>query len=105
MSNQNEESSSSQKVHIGGRDFYVSCEPDESEELHAAVDLLNSEITSLQGDPDAPSVSLETSAVIVALNLAGDLHRLNTENPIESDDEISSRIVRLIDKIDFVLDE
>lgn len=105
MNDSNEGNSSSLKVTIGGRDFHLGCGPDERDELYAAAELLNSEISSLQADPNSPPVSLETGAVVVALNLAGDLLRRKTETPTVPYNEFSSRIVRLVSKIDFVLEE
>ena len=105
MNDPNEGTASSLKVNIGGRDFNIGCGPDERDDLYAAAELLNSEISSLQTDPNSPPVSLETSAVVVALNLAGDLLRQKNQTPIEADDEISSQISQLVDKIESVLEE
>lgn len=105
MNDPNEGSASSLTVNIGGRDFHIGCGPEERDDLYAAAELLNSEISSLQTDPNSPPVSLETGAVVVALNLAGDLLRRKNQSPIESDDEFSSQISRLVDKIESVLEE
>ncbi len=93
-------------IKIGGREFQIGCEPEEHSNLCAAADLLNSEIASMQDGPGNMNVSLETSAVMSALNFAAELIRLRSDaqsqqnSPNERDGQ---RITELIEKIDSAL--
>lgn len=105
MSNPNEGAASGLTVNIDGRGFSLVCEPDEHDELRAAAELLNSEISSLKAGQNTPSVPLETNAVVVALNFAAELLRREAGSPIETDDEFNHRIAQLADKIESFLEE
>lgn len=76
------------------------CEPDEEESLRAAAELVNSEIASVQGDSAKSNVSLETAAIVSALNFAAELQRQNSNS---SDGITSQNLAQLVDKINSVL--
>ncbi len=88
------------KVKIGGRNFQIGCEPEEHATLRAAANMLNSEISSMQDNSAGQSVSLETAAVVSALNFAADLLRKQSPGPIQ---DFSPQIAQMIDKIDSAL--
>lgn len=87
-------------VQIGGQDIPLVCEPDEEESLRAAAKMVNSEITSVRGGSDKSNVSLETAAIVSALNFAAELHRQNSNS---SDGNSDQNLAQLVDKINSVL--
>ncbi len=89
-------------VQIGGRDFHIGCDPEEQDNLRAAAEMLNSEIASLQDDTGSSRISLESCAVLAALNFAAELQRGNSS---VSGEDFSPKITHLVDKIDSVLAE
>ncbi len=94
------------KIQIGGREFQVGCAPDEHDILQQAADMLNAEIASMQDDADKMSVSLETSAVMSALNFAAELLRRQSDAQFENmtRNEIDNRrIAQLVNKIESAL--
>ena len=87
-------------VQISGQNIQLVCEPDEEESLRAAAELVNSEITSVRGGSANPSVSLETAAIVSALNFAAELLRRNSDG---SDEYSNQNLAQLVDKINSVL--
>ncbi len=92
-------------VVVGGRNFRIGCEPEEQDNLQKAAAMLNSEITSLQNETSTLRVSLESSAVLAALNFAAELLRRQPErsNQHSGDPQLEPKIATLIEKIDSVL--
>lgn len=76
------------------------CEPNEEESLRAAAELVNSEITSVRGGSAKSNVSLETAAIVSALNFAAELLRRNSNG---SDENSNQNLAHLVDKINSVL--
>lgn len=66
--------SNSLDITIQGKDYRVSCAPEEREALHAAVKLLDERMAEVA---DKTRSNGEKLAVMVALNLAHDLLRAN----------------------------
>lgn len=87
-------------VQIGGQNIQLVCEPGEEESLRAAADLVNTEITSVQGDSTKSNIPLETAAIVSALNFAAELLRQNSDS---SDDNSNQNLAQLVDKINSVL--
>ena len=67
------------KIRIDGRDFTVSCDEGQRENLLDAAELLNSEITNIQNLSRSKMITLEASAVMAALNFAGELLLRNVD--------------------------
>lgn len=89
------------EVTVADRDFKVNCHQDEAESLKSAAELLNAEIDSMKG------VSLETSAVIAALNFAAELLRARssaTEQLATIDDQVPD-IQHLMNRIEAALQD
>ena len=87
-------------VQIGGQNIQLVCEPGEEESLRAAADLVNTEITSVQGDSAKSNIPLETAAIVSALNFAAELLRQNSDS---SDENSNQNLAQLVDKINSVL--
>ncbi len=102
MDNSQQNSPETVKVHIGGRDFNLLCPPEEQKILLAAAESLQAEITALQGNSSTPKVSLETAAVLTALNLTDELMRRGAD---PADSESSIDVQHLIDKIESALED
>ena len=84
------------KINVGGSELSITCAPSQRENLLQAVQLLNSEISNIQNSFQTSSITLETSAIIAALNFAAEL--------IESQDaKIEYNVDRLIDEINATL--
>ena len=90
------------KIRIDGRDFTVSCDEGQRENLLDAAELLNSEITNIQNMSRSKMITLEASAVMAALNFAGELLLRNVDQG-HNNQEISDSISKMIDDIDAVL--
>ena len=90
------------KIRIDGRDFTVSCDEGQRENLLDAAELLNSEITNIQNMSRSKMITLEASAVMAALNFAGELLLRNVDQS-HNNQEISDSISKMIDDIDAVL--
>ena len=89
--------SRSLKLKIGGRDFHIACEDHERQNLLDAAQLLNTELTK-NNVGGAGLVTLETGAVMVALNLAGELLKSDrSESRLEQQD--SQLIGKLVDDL------
>lgn len=105
MAQESDQSLQTLTVVVGGRNFRIGCQSEEQENLRAAAAMLDSEISSLQDESSTLRVSLESSAVLAALNFAAELVRRQPEqsNQHSFDQQVESRIAKLIDKIDSVL--
>ncbi len=90
------------KIRIDGRDFTVSCDEGQRENLLDAAELLNSEITNIQNMSRSKMITLEASAIMAALNFAGELLLRNGDQSHENQ-EISDSISKMIRDIDTVL--
>ena len=90
------------KIRIDGRDFTVSCDEGQRENLLDAAELLNSEITNIQNMSRSKMITLEASAVMAALNFAGELLLRNGDKSHENQ-KISDSISKMIDDIDTIL--
>ena len=90
------------KIRIDGRDFTVSCDEGQRENLLDAAELLNSEITNIQNLSRSKMITLEASAVMAALNFAGELLLRNVDQS-HNNQEINDSISKMIDEIDAVL--
>ncbi len=90
------------KIRIDGRDFTVSCDEGQRENLLDAAELLNSEITNIQNMSRSKMITLEASAVMAALNFAGELLLRNVDQS-HNNQEINDSISKMIDEIDAVL--
>ena len=90
------------KIRIDGRDFTVSCDEGQRENLLDAAELLNSEITNIQNMSRSKMITLEASAVMAALNFAGELLLRNVDQS-HNNQEINDSISKMINEIDAVL--
>ena len=90
------------KIRIDGRDFTVSCDEGQRENLLDAAELLNTEITNIQNMSRSKMITLEASAVMAALNFAGELLLRNGDQG-HKNQEINDSIRKMIDDIDAVL--
>ena len=90
------------KIRIDGRDFTVSCDEGQRENLLDAAELLNSEITNIQNLSRSKMITLEASAVMAALNFAGELLLRNVDQS-HNNQEINDSISKMINEIDAVL--
>lgn len=85
-----------QYITIMERTFKVKCPLDEVDDLFAAVETLKQTMQQVQGG--GTSASLETLAVISALNLAQELTRSSKIEPAVSEQELR-QLQRIDDKI------
>ena len=104
MDDSNQNTSETIVVHIGGRNFNILCAPDERENLLAAAESLKTEIAALQGNSATPKVSLETAAILTALNLTDELVR-HRASPAPAHIEPGYDVQHLIDKIESALED
>ncbi len=91
-----EDPSQTLKIKIGGRDVSLACAPDQQQVLLNAASVLNAEISNIQNSTVNASVTLESAAIIAALNFAAQIiENNNSANQFDFDN--------LIDKIDATL--
>ncbi len=91
-----EDPSQTLKIKIGGRDVTLGCAPDQQQILLNAASVLNAEISNIQNSAATASVTLESAAIIAALNFAAQIIENNSSADQFEFDE-------LIDKIDATL--
>lgn len=84
------------KIKIGGRDVTIGCAPEQQQNLLNAASVLNAEISNIQNTASTTSVSLESAAIIAALNFAAQIIENNSRAHQFDFDS-------LIDKIDATL--
>ena len=91
-------------IRIQGKEYRVSCPPEEREALEAAVKLLDDRMEDVASKTRSTGEKL---AVMVALNLAHELLAAQQGKPAVSlDDEVSRRRIKAIEaKLDAVLAE
>ncbi len=86
------------KIKVGGRDVSLGCAPDQQQSLLNAASVLNAEISNIQNSASNASVTLESAAIIAALNFAAQIIE-NNNRAQEFDFD------KLIDKIDATLND
>ncbi len=91
-----EDPSQTLKIKIGGRDVSLACAPDQQQILLNAASVLNAEISNIQNSTANASVTLESAAIIAALNFAAQIIE-NSSSAHQFDFD------ELIDKIDATL--
>ena len=87
------------RIRIADADYYVSCLEDQRHGLEEAARYLDSRIRSVQQSDR--SMTVERSAIIVALNLVDELNTLHEQFGTERN--ISTRVHSLSEKIDELL--
>ena len=88
------------QIKIEHRDYQISCREDERENLLNAVEILKDEIHNIRNSGIPNPITLETAAVMAALNFAGDLLTLKEQQAINENEQ---QVDKLIEKINAVL--
>ena len=91
-----EDYSQTLKIKVGGRDVSLGCAPDQQQNLLNAASVLNAEISNIQNSATTASVTLESAAIIAALNFAA---QIIENNSLAREYDFD----KLIDKIDATL--
>lgn len=93
---------SKQNLHIKieHRDYQISCKEDERENLLNAVEVLKDEIHNIRNSGISNPITLETGAVMAALNFAGELLTLKEQ---QAKNENEQQVDKLIEKINTAL--
>ena len=89
-------------IQIAGRDFRVTCAPDEREILHNAAEMLNREIADIQNAEATHTLSPDRVTTMAAFNFAAEILTLQAD---ASNQDNADRIRQLTNKIEAVLND
>ncbi len=86
---------------IGGQRFQFNCAPENEKNLKNAAGFLNSAISDIQNTSDKRSVSLETAAIMVALNFAGEIldERAERDKSMQDNKQRFSKMIKEIETV------
>ncbi len=92
------------RIKISDRDFHIACGEEDRQNLLDAAQLINHELMK-QNVGNSGLVSLESGAIMVALNLAGEMLKQNPADDREFSAQDRHLIDHLIDELTQVLDK
>ncbi len=92
------------RIKISDRDFHIACVEEDRQNLLDAAQLINYELTK-QNVGDSGLVSLESGAIMVALNLAGEMLKKDRAQSHEFSAQDCHLVDQMIDELTQALDK